>query len=90
MAPKNPLYSLYGSSFKFTVANPASIPALVNSVIPCGMRGLSGLFVLSYMPKSGEPLYPFENPEIFVESAKSALMAITNGRPYSSIDFELI
>ena len=75
---------------KLTLVSPASIPALANSVIPCGMRGLSVLESLSKNPKSSAPSYPFANPETFVESAKSALMAITSGRPYCFIEYVFI
>ena len=75
---------------KLTLVNPASIPALVNSVIPCGMRGLSVLESLLKNPKSSAALYPLANPETFVESAKSALIAITRGRPYFFIEYVFI
>ena len=67
----------------FTVATPAIIPALVNSVISVGSSAPSGLVLRSYQPYPGRSPKSFANPERLVESARSADAAMKSGRPYS-------
>ena len=66
------------------------MPEFANSVIPCGINGLLIFLILSYKPISFEPPYSLAKPEILVESARSALIAITKGLPYLLIDNVLI
>jgi hypothetical protein len=80
-APQKPLKLLNGSSARLTVARPAIIPALVNSVISAGRSTPSGPVSRSYQPQPGRSPKPAAKPAIFVDSARSAEQAMNSGRP---------
>src|SRR5690606_39619368 len=79
-----PLKAVKGSSAMFTVAMPTLMPALVNSVISCGRSAPRGFVSRLYQPQPGRSSKSFENPAMFVDSARSADEAITSGRSYSA------
>ena len=81
--PQNPRNSSCGFAEKFTVASPAMMPELANSVISWGSSAPSALPWRSYQP------YPLKSPKaapkpaMFVEPARSAELARNRGWPYS-------
>src|SRR5207342_2275390 len=71
-APQNPSNDFIGSAATLTEARPTINPALVNSVICWGRRHPRGFLSRSYHPQPVSPSKSFANPEMFVESARSA------------------
>ena len=59
------------------------MPALVNSVICCGSSVPVGFVSRWYQPHPSTPSKPFMKPEMFVDSARSADIAMNSARPYS-------
>src|SRR5687767_7626801 len=83
-APQKPLNSSKGSSARFTEAIPQATPEFVNSVI-CWGRSAPWTFVSRwYHPQPSTSPNPFMNPAMFVDSARSADIAMKRGRPYSA------
>jgi ABC-type amino acid transport system permease subunit len=63
---------------------PTLTPALVNSVISCGSSAPRGLVSRLYQPQPGRSSQSLAKPAMLVDSARSALQAITSGRSYSA------
>ena len=76
-------------SAKLTLASPAIIPALANSVISVGNKLPVGFVSRSYQPNPGISPNSAANPATFVDSARSAEAAIKRGRPASRRAMEL-
>ena len=67
----------------FTVASPTDRPEFVNSVICWGSSAPPVFLLRSYQPKPSPLGKPLAKPLIEVESARSAELARTSGRPIS-------
>ena len=63
---------------------PALTPELVNSVICCGSSAPRTFVSRSYQPQPGSSSQSLAKPAMLVDSARSALQAMTSGRPYSA------